>query len=158
GSTSWKIGGDVYTPKTPGDAPRYLYDPPKDKGQTVIPPSSVNQPPAGYNTSVDYYPGLIQPPTCDFCSPSNHDCYVHFNSGIGNLAYYLLVHGGQHPEGKTAIIVPGIGFQKASQIWYRALMTYLTIESDYADARSATIHAASDIYGLCGPEAVAVEK
>ena len=41
---------------------------------------------------------------------------VHINSGIANLAFYLLVKGGSHPRAETTINVEGIGYQAAAEI------------------------------------------
>ena len=65
---------------------------------------------------------------------------VHFNSGIPNHAYYELA---------TAI-----GKDKAEQIFYRALSTYLTKSSQFVDLRAAVERSTDDLYG--GAEATAV--
>lgn len=57
---------------------------------------------------------------------------VHTNSGICNYAYYLLA---------TAITK-----EKAEQIYYRALTTYLTKSSQFIDLRLAVIKSAKDLY------------
>ena len=43
-----------------------------------------------------------------------------------------------------------MGRKKAEQIWYRALSVYMTSDSDYHDARQATLDAAADLYGGVG--------
>ncbi|MFC0877829.1 M4 family metallopeptidase [Saccharicrinis sp. FJH2] len=58
---------------------------------------------------------------------------VHINSGIGNYAYYLFA---------TAVTK-----DKAEQVYYRALTTYLTSKSQYIDLRIAVIQSAKDLYG-----------
>jgi vibriolysin len=62
---------------------------------------------------------------------------VHYSSGPLNLAFKLLVTGGTHPRGKTTVNVPGIGFDKAIRIFYKANTDYLTASSKYAQARTA---------------------
>lgn len=126
-SNTWKIGEAIYTPGTSGDALRYMNNPTAD----------------GY--SADYYPERLYPN----CTPSssNDYCGVHGNSGIANLAYYLLVAGGTHPRGKTSVNVPAIGMAKAEQIFYRALTTYMTSSTNFQGARNATAQAAADLYG-----------
>ncbi|HIG18880.1 MAG TPA: hypothetical protein EYQ31_17155, partial [Candidatus Handelsmanbacteria bacterium] len=52
---------------------------------------------------------------------------VHWNSGIPNLAFYLVAEGGTHPTYGGSM--EGIGAQDAAEIWYRALTTYLTASS-----------------------------
>lgn len=126
-ANTWKIGEVCYTPGTAGDALRYMNNPTAD----------------GY--SADYYPERLYPN----CTPSssNDYCGVHGNSGIANLAYYLLVAGGTHPRNKTTVNVPGIGMAKAEQIFYRALTTYMTSSTNFQGARNATAQAAADLYG-----------
>lgn len=128
GYCDWEIGEDVYTPTIAGDALRYLFDPAKD------------------GVSRDYYPDRQY---ASGCTPSNTNdyCGVHNNDGIANLAYYLLAHGGKHPRGKTNVSVTGVGISKAEHIWYRALTVYMTSTTNFAGARTATAHAAADLYG-----------
>lgn len=130
GQGDWRIGAEVYTPGTAGDALRYMNDPARDAGQFSI-------------TSADYYPTRYTG-TVDYGG-------VHFNSGIANLFFYLLSEGGTHPRGKTANHVPGIGIEKARAIWYRALIYYMTPTTNFQGARGATARAASDLYNRCRP-------
>jgi bacillolysin len=65
---------------------------------------------------------------------------VHSNSGIVNFAFY-----------KVAIAINSK--HRASKIWYRALTTYLTANSQFLDLRLATIQAAKDLYGNNSNEA-----
>ncbi len=58
---------------------------------------------------------------------------VHINSGIPNYAFFKFA---------TAI-----GKDKAEQVYYRALIQYLTKSSKFVDCRVAVIKAASDLYG-----------
>ncbi|WP_225834236.1 M4 family metallopeptidase [Streptomyces sp. NK08204] len=81
---------------------------------------------------------------------------VHYSSGVANHFFYLLSEGSgaktvngvsyNSPtyDGST---VTGIGRDKADQIWYKALTTYMTSTTDYAGARTATLNAARDLYG-----------
>jgi hypothetical protein len=73
---------------------------------------------------------------------------VHTNSGVLNYWFYLLTEGGNGTNdiGKD-FDVSGINIQDASHIVYQAL-NYLTASSNYQDARSATIQAAIDIFGV----------
>jgi Zn-dependent metalloprotease len=84
---------------------------------------------------------------------------VHANSGVMNHWYYILV------EGKTGVddnglpySVQGIGFESASKIVYRMETTYLTPNSQYADARVAAIQAAIDLFGNTSNEAQQTRK
>lgn len=134
---TWKLGEDVYTPGTPGDALRYMDDPTLD----------------GYST--DYYPERLY---AGFkrqrCNSSNDYCGVHGNSGIANLAYVLLVEGGSHPRGKSSNVVPAVGLAKAEQIFYRANANYFTSGMDFADASTSCRQAATDLYGTFEADAV----
>lgn len=67
---------------------------------------------------------------------------VHINCGIPARAAYLLAEGlGAENLGTS------IGREKTEQIFYRALSVYLTQTAQFADAREATIQAATDLYG-----------
>ena len=50
----------------------------------------------------------------------------------------------------------GIGPDKAGQIWYRAVTTYMTVLTNFAGARTATLNAAADLYGAGSAEQAAV--
>jgi Zn-dependent metalloprotease len=83
----------------------------------------------------------------DFWTPAAGTDDVHHSSGIANLAFYLLAEGGTHPREKSSTVVSGIGIRDAAAIFYRANTLYLTPLSTFADARSATLHAAADLFG-----------
>ena len=88
---------------------------------------------------------------------------VHGGSGIANSFFYLLAEGAVVPagfgagtwanlspsslvcNGNTSLV--GIGRTAAGKIWYRALTVYMTSGTNYAQARAATLSAASDLYG-----------
>ena len=129
-SDTWKVGEDCWTPATAGDALRYMNNPTAD-GQ-----------------SYDYYPERYTG-TSDYGG-------VHLNSGIANLAFYLLSQGGTHPRSKTTISVPAITITKAEQVFYRALTVYMTSSTNFEGARNATAQAATDLY--TSTEADAVQK
>ncbi|WP_405410934.1 M4 family metallopeptidase [Maribacter sp. Asnod1-A12] len=63
---------------------------------------------------------------------------VHINSGIPNRAYYL--------------IATAIGKDKAEQVYYRTLATYLTANSQFIDLRLGVIQAATDLHGANSQE------
>ncbi|WAS91158.1 M4 family metallopeptidase [Nannocystis punicea] len=129
-AATWKLAEASFTPNTSGDAMRYMDDPMKD-GQ-----------------SYDYWPTRYQ--------GGQDNGGVHINSGIANLAFKLLVTGGVHPRGKTANNVTGIGITKASKIFYDALVTYLSANATFQDARNATAQAATAIHGAGSAEVAAV--
>jgi Zn-dependent metalloprotease/PKD repeat protein len=78
---------------------------------------------------------------------------VHYDSGIQNFWYYLLVEGGSGTNdlGNT-YSVNGIGFDDAMQIAYRNLVYYLTPTSTFLDARYGAEQAAVDLFGPCSEE------
>lgn len=119
-TNTWRLAEGIWTPNNASDAMRYMNNPTAD-GQ-----------------SYDYYPERYQG-NLDYGG-------VHLNSGIANLAFYLLVQGGKHPRGKTTTQVTGIGIDKATQIFYRALANYLSSGSNFQAARNATAQAATDLY------------
>lgn len=67
---------------------------------------------------------------------------VHINCGIPSRAAYLVAEG-LAAEG----LGTSLGRDKTEQIFYRALLHYLTQGSQFSDARDATIQAAQDLYG-----------
>ncbi len=83
----------------------------------------------------------------DFWTSTAGNVDVHYSSGIANLAFYLLSQGGTHPRGKSTQAVTGIGIRDAGAIFYRANSTYLIASSNFADARAATVRAATDLFG-----------
>ena len=104
---------------------------------------------------------------------SSQSCYasntgnvdVHYSSGVGNHFYYLLAEGsgaktigGKQHNSPTCngSSVSGIGRDAAQQIWFRALTTYFTSGTTYAQARTGTLNAAADLYGQGSAERAAV--
>ncbi|HJW73425.1 MAG TPA: M4 family metallopeptidase [Geothrix sp.] len=85
---------------------------------------------------------------------------VHYSSGPMNRCFYFLSAGATTTGNTSTTLLPsgmtGIGNDKASAIWFRALTTYLTASSNYAAARTAAISAAKDLYGAGGAEEQAV--
>jgi Zn-dependent metalloprotease len=83
----------------------------------------------------------------DYWTSSAGNVDVHYSSGISNLAFYLLAEGGTHPRGKSSTVVTGIGIRDAAAIFYRANANYLTPGSNFDDARTQTVKAATDLFG-----------
>ena len=126
---TWLVGEDIYTPNTPGDALRYMADPTADA--SLYPPD--------IGGSRDFY--------ADRYTGTQDQGGVHLNSGIANLAFELLTVGGVHPHQKTTFNVPGIGIDKSGAIFERALTHgYFTMNTNFAQARTATEQAARDLY------------
>lgn len=78
---------------------------------------------------------------------------VHINSGVQNFWFYLLCEGGSgtNDNGDTYTVNP-IGHDKATEIAYRTLSTYLSPISRYVDARFYSMLSAIDLFGACSPE------
>jgi Zn-dependent metalloprotease len=82
---------------------------------------------------------------------------VHYSSGVGNHFWYMLAEGSgaktlngvsyNSPTCNGAPAVTGIGRAAAEKIWYRALTVYMTSNTDYHGARTASLNAAKDLYG-----------
>ncbi|WP_103530104.1 M4 family metallopeptidase [Streptomyces sp. SM11] len=90
---------------------------------------------------------------------------VHYSSGPANHWYYLLSEGsgaktinGVDYDSPTSdgLPVTGIGRDKASLIWFKALTTKFTSNTNYAAARTGTLAVASELYGATSPEYAAV--
>lgn len=122
----WLVGEDVVNPAMfPSGAMRSFVDP--HNGGTG--PSSTGWQPKHMNE----YQTLPE-------TEEGDNGGVHVNSGIPNHACYLLAQQ--------------IGREKTERIYYRALTTYLTQNSQFLDLRRAIIRAAEDIFGS-GAEAQA---
>ncbi|MEV0373592.1 M4 family metallopeptidase, partial [Streptomyces sp. NPDC050636] len=105
--------------------------------------------------------------TVDYWSKESYDTEVHAGSGVSSHAYYLLAEGsGQKEIGGVAYDSPtydgstvtGIGRDKATAIYYRALTRYMVSTTDFHDARTATLKAAKDLYGANSAEYKTVDK
>ena len=100
--------------------------------------------------------------SADAWSPTLQNLDVHYSSGPMNRAFYFLSQGSSTDAGSEfhSTYLPGgmagIGNDKAAKIWFRALTTYMTSSTDYASARIASIQAARDLFGVSGPEEIAV--
>ena len=71
-------------------------------------------------------------------NPYNDNGGVHYNSGIPNHAYYLMVQA--------------IGRDRAEQIVYRALTEKLEHDSGFEDFRTASLDVARELWGEDSPE------
>jgi hypothetical protein len=133
-ASTWLNGDEIYTPGVSGDAGRYMDSPHRasEKGFTA------DDDPDHYS---ERYLG------------SADNGGVHINSGIANKAFYLVAKGGAHHLGGS---MSGIGADRAAQIWFRALTSYMTSSTDFAGARTATLNAATALYGGTSREFYAV--
>lgn len=78
-----------------------------------------------------------------YCEPGDNGG-VHYNSGIPNHAYALIVDGGTY-NGQT---IAGIGFTKAVHIFWRALSEYLTQTSGFSTFADAIEASTTDLIGI----------
>ena len=84
---------------------------------------------------------------------------VHRNSGVPNHWFYLLSDGGTGTnDNGDDYTVEGVGLEKAEQIAYHTLVTYLQPEATMADARKGALRAAQDLYKKDSKEYIAVAK
>ncbi|UUN29276.1 M4 family metallopeptidase [Streptomyces sp. FIT100] len=90
---------------------------------------------------------------------------VHYSSGPANHWYYLLSEGsgaktvnGVNYDSPTSdgLPVTGIGRDKASLIWFKALTTKFNSTTNYAGARTGTLAVAGELYGTSSAEYKAV--
>jgi Zn-dependent metalloprotease len=125
-----------------------------------------------YKTAGGYLRSMISPNSdgvsadCWYSTVGNLD--VHYSSGVANHFFFLLAEGttngvpsptcvsGNTKKATGTGTVVGIGRAKAEKIWYRALTTYMTPNTTYANARTYTLQAAADLYGSGSPEVNAV--
>ncbi len=81
----------------------------------------------------------------------------HTNGEVQNFWFYLVANGGSGTnDNGFDYSVTGIGLSKAGRIAYRTLTRYLVSSSAYADARNASIQAASDLFGPSSGEVAQV--
>lgn len=71
---------------------------------------------------------------------------VHINSGIPNHAFYLFASNAQ------------VGKEKAEQVFYRALTTYLVKSSVFLDLRAAVVQSCKDLFGASTPLVAVAEN
>jgi Zn-dependent metalloprotease len=127
---TWRMYNESYRPGSSALAYRYMNDPALD--------SEVNSSMFSRDHWNDRYLG------------TDHRGGAHYNSGIGNLAYYLLAMGGRHPRGKTSNWVTAIGTKRAQEIYYWAVHGgYLAgnTQSTFVEFRTATTEVAAARYG-----------
>jgi bacillolysin len=93
-----------------------------------------------------------------FIGTSTDDGGVHFNVTIATHAFYLAVAGGRNRV--SGVNVPGVGLsniERMERIFYRAFTQLMGPNSQFSDARRATLQAATDLYGGGGNERAQLE-
>lgn len=92
---------------------------------------------------------------------------VHYSSGPNNRMFYFLSQGSNSSSSseyyskylvKSPAAMTGIGNDHAFRIWFRANTTKFTNTTNYADARSKVIAAATELYGAGSKEVIAVTR
>ena len=107
----------------------------------------------------DTYLGTNWTPTTTTPTSANDYGGVHNNSGVLNYWFYLLCQGGTGTNDKgTTFSVAGINISKGARVVYRAERLYMPASCTYAGARTATMQAAVDLYGLGSAEVTAVAQ
>jgi Zn-dependent metalloprotease len=112
-SVRWIMGEDVT-----GGALRDMWFPPCDGGS----------------------PGKVSDPQY-ICDGGFDNGGVHFNSGIPNHAFALLVDGGTY----NGVTVTSIGVVKAVNLIYRAQTVYQVLNSNFADHEDAMLQSCADL-------------
>ena len=93
-----------------------------------------------------------------FIGTSIDDGGVHFNLTIATHAFYLAVAGGRNRV--SGITVAGVGManiERMEKVFYRAFTMLMTPNSQFSDARRATLQAAADLYGAGSNDHAQVE-
>jgi len=124
----WLIGAELLAPNVNGIALR-----------------SMKAPGTAYNDPVlgkDPQPAHMK----DYVNTTDDEGGVHINSGIVNHAFYV-----------TAVEIGGFAWEKAGQIWYRALTEKMTSTSNFQDAADMTFESAGELFGKNSLEQNAVK-
>jgi Zn-dependent metalloprotease len=124
----WKVGEDAWTPANGKGDALRYMDDPTKDGY-----------------SVDHYKNY----------PKQTE--VHGSSGIANNAFYLLANGGKNRTSGLEV-KDGVGMEKGLKIFARALEHYMTPKTTFAQARQATVQAATDLYGANSAEVKKVQE
>jgi Zn-dependent metalloprotease len=92
---------------------------------------------------------------------------VHYSSGPNNRMFYFLSQGSNASSSsnyyssyltKSPLAMTGIGNDHAYRIWFKANTTKFTASTNYADARTKVLAAATELYGAGSKEAIAVQR
>ncbi len=125
----WLIGAGLLSPNVKGVALR-----------------SMKAPGTAYNDAVlgrDPQPAHMK----DFLVTTQDNGGVHINSGIPNLAFYVVARD-----------IGGFAWNKAGMIWYKTLTEKLQERSTFQDAANLTYQAAGELYGAGSLEQIAVKN
>lgn len=125
----WLIGAGLFTPNVNGQGIRSLKAPGSAYDDPVL--------------QKDPQPGHME----GYVETERDNGGVHINSGIPNRAFYV-----------TARELGGRAWERAGQIWYRALIhDAITSRSDFQSVADLTVNVAGDLHGQGSREQQAVE-
>jgi hypothetical protein len=127
-------------------------------GEDVIPGGGRSMSNPNVHGQPDTYQGTNWVNTeCGTPSDENDQCGIHTNSGVGNFWFFLLSQGGTGTNDlQNAYDVRGIGMTNAARIVYLMETAYLFATAGYYDARSASITAATNLFGTNSCEVINV--
>ena len=128
-ASTWKLGEEVYTPGTAGDALRYMNDPDLP---TATPKATT---PSAF-TPVHARLRATTTSAASTATPASPT--------LPTTSWWRVAPTRAARPRSTC---QSIGMAKAEQIFYRAQTTYLTSSSNFLAARTATTQAAADLYG-----------
>ena len=99
----------------------------------------------------DYYKGI------NWYTGTSDNGGVHTNSGVLNFWYYLIANGKSGTNEKGVLYtVAGQGLNAAAKITFRMESVYMVAGSTYAQARTYSIKAATDLFGAASAQVTAV--
>jgi len=99
----------------------------------------------------DYYKGI------NWYTGTSDNGGVHTNSGVLNFWYYLIANGKSGTNEKSVpYTVAGQGLNAAAKITFRMESVYMVAGSTYAQARTYSIKAATDLFGAASAQVTAV--
>lgn len=140
GQWNWTIGEDA------GFALRSLKDP-----QDFAMPQAANlQDPFWFPNTKEQCPVPSPQPL----PLGNDNCGIHQNSSVISHWFYLLTQGGS----KNGIEIRPIDIEEAESILIRMVKYYLLPNASFADARKASLIAASDLFSECSQQIVQIEN
>ncbi|MET9701042.1 M4 family metallopeptidase [Streptomyces sp. NPDC006529] len=142
-----------------GTAGEFFAENPADPGDYLIgeraypgAPRTMDRP-SSDGSSRDYWSrdiGTLDPHAAS--GPARHFFYL-LSEGSGRKVINGVTYDSPTYDGSK---LSGITREKAVRIWYRALTVHLTSASTYSRARTATLQAATDLYGATSTERTAV--
>jgi Zn-dependent metalloprotease len=125
----WIIGEGLFTANVAGKGIRSM----------KAPGTAYNDPVLGKDPQPDHMK--------DYVNTSSDNGGVHINSGIPNYAFFV-----------AATEIGGNAWEKAGQIWYRALKDKLKFDSNFQQCASLTWQVAGEDFGTGSLEQQAVRK